>query len=201
MRLFLIAAAAMAVFWGASLFSSAAMAQNQEPLKLVKKTEQKIKVILEKPTEKGTKKHEAKKQALRKVINQMFDFEELAKKSLGSHYDGMSAADQKEFVSLLQKLIEKNYLMKISDRTEYKLIYTDYSVEDQTAAVVVKVKSGTYELSFSFSLYKTRGSWYVFDMIIDDVSLIENYSGEFNSIIVKDGVQALLAKMRKKLKE
>ncbi len=181
---------------------SVATGEDKSALILMKKTERKIRRILAVKTKKGTKKHRAKKLALKRVINRLFDFKELARQSLDEHWNEISESERKEFVDLLQKLIEKNYLMRISEHTKYRAKFTHYECDGKTARVTVKVKSGKYEFEFQFVLYKTsKGKWAIFDMVIDDVSLIENYRSQFNKIIKKSGFKKLLTKMRKKLDE
>ena len=174
--------------------------QNSEALLQIKRIELKIRKILGKVTKPGTPRHEAKKKVLKQVINQMFDFQELGKRSLSIHWDGLKPAQRKEFTGLLQSLIEKNYLMRISDRSTYEAKFVKYQCTGSEAEALVMVKSGTYEFDFTFRLFAgTQNKWLVYDMVIDDVSLIENYQSQFNSIIKKKGFPVLLEKMREKL--
>ena len=175
---------------------------SKKPLIMLKKTERTVRRMLAKPTKANTKRHEAKKQALKNVINKLFDFDELGRRSLGDHWKERTPKEQKEFTELLRALIEKNYLMRISEQTSYRAKFVGFENEGENARVSVKVKSGNYELNFTFAMYTaTDGGWYIYDMIIDDVSLIENYQTEFNKIIKKKGFNELLKKMRDKLGE
>jgi len=192
-------------------FGSTAMAKDsgkkvskasKKPLIMLKKTEKRVRRMLAKPTKANTKRHEAKKQALKKVINKLFDFEELGRHSLGDHWKDRTPKEQKEFIGLLRALIEKNYLMRTSEQTRYKAKFVGFENDGENARVTVKVKSGNYELNFTFAMYAhPKGGWFIYDMIIDDVSLIENYQTEFNKIIKKKGFNELLGKMREKLDE
>ena len=182
--------------------SAKAPGKSNKPLIMLKKTEKTVRKMLAKPTKANTKRHEAKKQALKNVINKLFDFDELGKRSLGDHWKERTEPEKKEFTELLRALIEKNYLMRISEQTSYKAKFVGFENEGENARVSVKVKSGNYELNFTFAMYTaTDGGWYIYDMIIDDVSLIENYQTEFNKIIKKKGFNELLNKMREKLDE
>lgn len=187
--------AALVVLLAASAFAS-------EPVTpMLKAKEKVVRDILATPTQPGTAAHTNKENRLQQTINTLFDFEELGMRALELHWDGLTPAQRTEFIGLLQSLIEKNYLLKISKSTTYMIAWGREVKEDEWTVVGIKIKSGKYEATIHFRLIAKGGKMVVFDMLIDDVSLMENYRSQFNRIIRRDGFDKLLERMRSRLKE
>jgi len=169
--------------------------------KEIKAKEKVVRKILKQPAKAGSKKQAAKEADLKDTINKLFDFEELGMRALEMHWDDLSKEKQQEFVSLLQQLIEKNYLLKTAKTTKYKLKWGTIVPEDEYFVLGFKIKSGKYKATIQFRILEKNSTPVVFDMLIDDVSLMENYRSQFNRIIKKDGFEKLLEKMRNRLNE
>lgn len=182
-------------------FTGQSFASVDSIAKELKAKEKIVRKILRKSSKVGTKEHLAKEKELKTTINDLFDFEELGKRALELHWDGLSKEKQTEFVSLLQQLIEKNYLLKTTKTTSYKLKWGKVIPEDEYFVAGFKIKSGKYKATIHFRLLEKKNVPVVFDMLIDDVSLMENYRSQFNRIIKKEGFEKLLEKMRNRLNE
>lgn len=169
------------------------------PLELMQSKEGQVKTLLAKPTVKGTPEHDRKESDLRAVINELFDFEELGKRALELHWDDLSDAQRVDFVSTLKALIEKNYLLRITKATTYTIQWFGAVPGEDYTTVRFKIASGKYKAAIQFRVIEKGGKWVIFDMLIDDVSLMENYRSQFNRIIRNESFDALMGKMRKKL--
>jgi phospholipid transport system substrate-binding protein len=167
----------------------------------LKRLEVAVSRILAIPTQMGTARHARKQMALKKVINRAFDFKMLGRLSLGKHWEGQPRPKLDRFVDLLHRLIEKNYLLQIASQTSYEIFWTRFEVKDNIAEVEVKIKSGQYRIDLTWSMHKEEEEWFVYDMVIDDVSLINNYRSQFNRIISRKGFDELLEKMENKLND
>jgi len=176
-------------------------AQASPAMDLMQRKEKVVQKILAKPTEKGTPGHEKKEAELRSNINELFDFEELGKRSLDHHWLSINDAQRKEFIGTLQALIEKNYLLQITKSTTYQLKWFGEMKEGESTTVRFKIKSGKYKAAIQLRTIEKAGKPVVYDMLIDDVSLMENYRSQFNRIIKKNGFDELLKKMKKKLND
>ena len=184
-----------------SLIFSAGTAYASAALDLLKSQENVVRKILVKPTQRKTPEHTAKENELRKTINQLFDFQELGKRALVDHWATLSSTQQGEFIDLLQRLIERNYLLKITKANTFTLLWFPELTGSDFLTERFKIKSNKYKSSIQLKMMQKAGKWVVFDMVIDDVSLLENYKSQFNKIINEKGFDRLLKKMRKKLKE
>ncbi len=177
--------------------SSAAWADPAEDL--VKAKEKQVRAALKQNTKEGTPAHEAKREKIRGIINTFFDFEELGKRSLSVHWNERTDEERKQFLTKLQRLIENSYLDRIVGHADYQVRFMGARDMTDHKIVRMKIKSGKQVARVEFKLLEKEARWVVFDMMIDDVSLLENYRTQFSKIIRKKGFAEVLVKMDKKL--
>ena len=184
-----------------SLVLAAATAWASPAGDLCQKKEKVIRGIVATQTTPGTPAHQKKEDQLRVTINEMFDFEELGTRSLAFYWDTLTDTQKRDFLDTLKALIEKNYLLKITKTASYQVKWYADLKEEEWMTVRFKVKSGKYMAAIQFRMIEKNGRWVVFDMLIDDVSLLENYRSQFNKIIRNEGFDKMLDKMKRKLQE
>ena len=140
--------------------------------------------------------------AVRKIANEIFDFGETARRSLGRHWQARTAAEQTEFVELFSDLLERSYLSKIELYGGEKIQYTGDKIEGDQASVMSKLLTKTNtEVPIEYRMLKKGERWLVYDVIIEGVSLVSNYRTQFNKIIQTSSYQELLKKMKSKQEE
>jgi phospholipid transport system substrate-binding protein len=185
--------------------SNHAQAYAEGPVQMLKRTHKTINRLLKEKATPGSALEKKNKEKMKKTINAFLDFSELAKLSLGKHWDARSEKERDEFVEILKDLIERNYIKQLKNNLGYKLEYKNEKVIGDSAlvATVVRVeKDGrTTEVSIDYQMRKTSKGWMVYDVITDEVSIVKNYRSQFNRIIRKDSYQALVKKMQQKLHE
>jgi phospholipid transport system substrate-binding protein len=143
-----------------------------------------------------------RRQALRKSISSIFDYQEMAQRSLATHWKARTPAERQEFVGLFQTLLENSYAGKIEGYRNEKIVYLKETVDGQHAEVKSKVivpKGDEYSLDYR--LAQKGGKWMVYDVVIEGVSLVSNYRGQFNRLINNEGYPALVKKLRTKSEE
>lgn len=126
----------------------------------------------------------------------------MAQRSLATHWRERSTAERKEFVSLFQTLLENSYAGKIESYKNEQILYLKEMVDGQHAEVKSKVvvpKGDEYTLDYR--LIQKGGKWMIYDVVIEGVSLVSNYRGQFNRIINKQGYPELVKKLRTKSEE
>jgi phospholipid transport system substrate-binding protein len=148
---------------------------------------------------------DAKNTALRKIVDSFLDFDELARRALIKHWDGLTPKQRTEFVKTLRALVERNYLDQMYGQPNYDLKLENES-KSGTDATVTGVLHATargkkVDMALEYKLVYKNNAWLVYDVITDDLSLLENYRAEFNKIIAKESFDALLAKMKKRLED
>jgi phospholipid transport system substrate-binding protein len=165
----------------------------------VRQTVEKLLAVLNDPQLKGERQTNARREKLRQVIYQRFDFTEMAKRSLGSHWRRLTAEQQKEFVKLFTRLLEDAYLDKIESYNGEKVRYLKEREDENYAEVDTKIVSGKgQEFLVNYRLHNVNGDWKVYDVIIEDISLVNNYRSQFNRVLAKSSFQELLERMKEK---
>ncbi|HZV83004.1 MAG TPA: ABC transporter substrate-binding protein [Geobacteraceae bacterium] len=148
-------------------------------------------------------KNEGKRRAaLDKTISTIFDYNEMAKLSLGVHWRDRSAAERQEFVKLFKTLLENSYADKIESYNNEKISYLKESVEGDSAEVKSKIVTAKREeFTIDYRLKKDGAKWMVCDVVIEGVSLVANYRSQFNRIVRGQGYAALVKKLKDKSAE
>jgi len=154
-------------------------------------------------SDKELKKNDAKRrQLLKKSISAIFDYNEMAKRSLGKHWNQRSAAEKKQFSDLFASLLENSYAGKIESYNNEKIIYLKESQDGDYAELKSKVVTAKRdEYSLDYRMLNQHGTWMVYDVVIEGVSLVSNYRSQFNKIIMSDGYSALVKKLQTKSNE
>lgn len=149
-------------------------------------------------------------QIKKEALNGTFDLRELCRLALDKHWGGRSSEEQNSFVNLMSQLLEKKAIFsKEQSQTQGKKFTIRYASESfldpsKTRAKVqtkIEIPKEASTVSIDYKLVKSKGEWKIFDIIVDDASLVENYKYQFNSIITKHGYSELISRMRKKLSE
>jgi len=157
---------------------------------------------LDNPALKGESKVGERRTAVRKIANDIFDFGEIARRSLGRHWQGRTDKEREEFISLFGDLLERSYISKIELYGGEKILYTNERMDAEVAVVSTKIitKNGT-EVPIDYRLLRRGDRWLVYDISIEGVSLVSNYRTQFNKIIQTTSYGELVKKMRAKQDE
>jgi len=153
--------------------------------------------------DKDMKKNDTKRrQALKKSISNIFDYAEMAKRSMGKHWNVRTPAEKKNFIDLFASLLENSYAGKIESYNNEKIIYIRDIVDGDYAEVKSKVVTANRdEFTLDYRLFKQNNKWMVYDVIIEGVSLVANYRSQFNKIINANGYDKLVDKLQSKNEE
>lgn len=143
---------------------------------------------------------EERRKLIRKVVDERFDWEEMARRSLARHWAQRTDDEKREFVSLFSDLLERTYLSKVEGYSGEKVLYEGDAVDGNYGVVKVKiVTSANTEISVEYRVMRKKDSWFVYDISIEGVSLVNNYRTQFNSIILKSSYQNLVKRLKDKL--
>ena len=143
-----------------------------------------------------------KRAAVRKVADDIFDFGETAKRSLGRHWADRTQAERDEFVKLFGDLLERSYISKIEVYGGEKIQYMSDKIEGDQASVMSKLLTKTNtEVPIEYRMLKKGERWLVYDVIIEGVSLVSNYRTQFNKIIQTSSYAELVKKMKSRQDE
>jgi phospholipid transport system substrate-binding protein len=148
---------------------------------------------------------QARNVEIKKIVGSFLDFEELARRALIRHWDGLNAKQRTDFVRTLRDLVERNYVRQLYGQPDYELKLDKEELAGGEAKVQgslrASAKGKNVTMSLEYKLVKKQNKWVVFDVVTDELSLLENYRAEFNKVIAKDSFEVLLSRMKKKLNE
>jgi len=165
----------------------------------VRETVDTLLTILKDPQLKGESKRNERREKLKQVISQRFDFPEMAKRALGPEWRRRSPEEQKEFVKLFTALLEQAYLDKIESYNGEKVQYLREQEDNNSAEVATKIVDNKgREFSVNYRLHNVNGDWKVYDVVIEDISLVNNYRAQFNRVLAKGSFEELLKRMKEK---
>jgi phospholipid transport system substrate-binding protein len=157
---------------------------------------------LDDPALKGDARVGDRRVAVRKIANEIFDFSEIAKRSMARHWQPLSEAQRTEFVGLFADLLERSYISKIETYGGEKIQYTAERADGDFATVSTRIvtKNGT-EVPVDYRMIKRADRWLVYDVSIEGVSLVSSYRTQFNKIIQTTSYNGLVSKLRNKQDE
>jgi phospholipid transport system substrate-binding protein len=165
----------------------------------LKQTVDQVLAILNDPTLKGTTKAQERRQQLKEIISSRFDFSEMARRSLGPHWQKRSPEERKEFVQLFTGLLEDAYLDNIESYNGEKVRFVNEREDEDFAEVNTKIINNKgKEIAVDYRLRNVRGDWKVFDVVIEDISLVNNYRAQFNRVLARSSYAELIEIMKQK---
>jgi phospholipid transport system substrate-binding protein len=131
------------------------------------------------------------------LVFSRFDFSEMTKRSLGSHWESLGSAEQREFVDAFTERVLRAYGRSLRASGDEKVQYARELRDGDLATVQTKVISGSGdELPIDYQLHDVGGQWKVYDVVIDQVSIVSNYRAQFDRILAKSSVKELLQRIK-----
>ena len=188
-------AAGFFVLWATAAAAAVASAPGDQ----IQTTIDKVLEVLKDSSSRKDSNRANRAERLRAIIEPQFDFAEMAKRSLGAQWQRRTAEEQREFVHLFRELIENSYIDSIDSYDGEKVIVTSQKQEQNFAEVNTKIvtKKGE-EFVVNYKLMKGNDGWKVYDVVIENISLVNNYRSQFNRVISQSSYDELLRKMRQK---
>jgi phospholipid transport system substrate-binding protein len=177
----------------------AASARAGAPAEQIQGAIEKVVAILKDPNLKSEAKKKARLEQLRREIYPKFDLAEMAKRSLGSHWQKRSAEEQRRFVKLFTEIIENAYMENLAAYNGEKVTITGEKQDREYAEVQSKIatKEGR-EYAVDYKLHQAGGDWKVYDVVIENISLVNNYRSQFNRVIAQSSFEELVRRMQNK---
>ncbi len=156
--------------------------------------------VLRDPSLKSESARKIKKNKIRAIAQKMFDFTELSKRTLAQNWGKFSPEQQKEFIDLYTSLLEDTYADKIMAYTDEKIVFTnEVTLTEKTVEVRSTVLRKTSEVPINYRVILKDDGWRVYDVVIEGVSLINNYRTQFREILTNKPPATLLESIRKKV--
>jgi len=147
------------------------------------------------------KDQKGRREALRKAIDERFDYRQMVIRSLAKNWNSRSDQERQEFISLFKSLLENSYASKLEAYRDEKINYVGEVVKGEYALVKTEVVRQSSTVGVDYKLIQTDGDWQVYDFVIEGVSMIRNYRSQFTKIIRNDSYEILVEKLTAKIAE
>ena len=150
-------------------------------------------------TESTARQASDRRAEIRRLARELFDFEEVTRRTLSRHWAARSADERAEFVALFTDLLERSYVTRVEAYAGENIAYFGEAVDASYATVRSKIVTDRRsEIALDYRLHLRDGRWRVYDLQIDGVSFVSTYRSQFDRIIQAESYAALLERMRKK---
>ncbi|MBI2455690.1 MAG: ABC transporter substrate-binding protein [candidate division NC10 bacterium] len=139
---------------------------------------------------------------VRKIANEIFDVAETARRALARHWQGRTPAEREEFIQLFADLLERTYIARIDQYGGERIQYVSERVDGDVATVRARVvtKKGS-EVPVESRMLRRGDRWYIYDVLIENVSLIANYRAQFDKIVRTSSFEELVRRLKIKRDE
>jgi phospholipid transport system substrate-binding protein len=153
--------------------------------------------ILRDPELAGDKNATQRRAAVLTAANSIFDFGEMAKRSLGQHWAARTPVERTQFVALFTDLIQHSYIAKVDQHGGAKMIFKGETLDGDLAAVrtAIPLSNGS-EMPLEYKMHNADARWQVYDLSLDGISLVSNYRAQFNKIIRIDSFETLVTQLK-----
>jgi phospholipid transport system substrate-binding protein len=196
-----------ACLWAACLLSaltvaSVAAGAATGPTEQLKGSIDQVLQILDDPAFKPEARLAERRKVIRRIADEIFDFEDMAQRALGQHWRPLTADQRKEFVPLFADLLDRAYMSTIERYNGEPIQYTSERVEGDLAVVSTKIlaKPDT-EIQVVYRMLRHDDRWLVYDVNAEGVSLVANYRTQFNNVIRTSSYEELLKRVRRRIEE
>jgi phospholipid transport system substrate-binding protein len=169
------------------------------PTDQIKSTVDKAVMVLKDPRLKPTAKLKERRDQLRQILFSRFDFTEMAKRALGSNWRRRTPQEQEEFIRLFTDVLERAYADIIESYSDEKIVYVYERVDGTFADVASKIlTSRGEEYSINYKVHLISNEWKVYDVVAENISLVNNYRSQFNRVISNASYEELVRRLRDK---
>lgn len=183
----------------AAVFLAPAPARAGVPTDQIKATVDKAQLVLRDPRLKPPTKQSERREQLKQVLFSRFNFTEMAKRSLGANWPRRTPQEQEEFVRLFTEVLERAYADIIEAYIDEKIVYLTEKIDGGYADVNSKIVTNKgEEYSINYRAQLVGSEWKVYDVVAENISLVNNYRSQFNRVIAKSSYEELIRRLKDK---
>ncbi|MEA3548935.1 MAG: ABC transporter substrate-binding protein [Thermodesulfobacteriota bacterium] len=165
----------------------------------MKSTVDDIMAILNDENLKESKAWPEKKTLIRTVVDHRFDFEEMSKRSLAKTWRKRTDEEKEYFVSLFSKLLQNTYINRVESYSDEVVIFQKQAIKGKKAVVYTIISATSMEIPVIYKLMQQGDDWFVYDVIIEGVSLVRNYRSQFSKIVSREKYAGLIKRVEEKV--
>jgi phospholipid transport system substrate-binding protein len=172
------------------------------PMETLRKDVTGVLEVLKDPVKKKAFANEIKSDKISPIYEAMFDDVELSKRALARNWNNLTIPQRQEFVKLFRQVLEKAYGDKIISYNNEKVLFDrETMLSDSIAEIKTRVVTSSKEIPVNYMMIQKKGVWKVYDVVVENISLVQNYRTQFNDILAKNTTEQLHETLRKKVRE
>jgi phospholipid transport system substrate-binding protein len=158
--------------------------------------------ILSDPELEGDAKLNQRRVAIATAAKEMFDFGEMAKRSLGQYWAQRTLAERGEFVRLFTEVIQHSYISKVDQWLAGKTIVQGEAVDGESVVVRTTLRLSTGRMvPLDYRMHSIDDHWQVYDLNVDGIGVVASYRAQFNKIIRTSSYEALISRLKSRENE
>jgi phospholipid transport system substrate-binding protein len=170
------------------------------PLETVQAQINRVIEVLRDPALKAETSKEAKKERIWDLVNDIFDYKELSRRTLGRSWKKLTPEQQKEFTELFSLLLGSVYMDRVLAYEDEKVVFNkENMLSDTKAEVQSEIVTQTGTIPINYRMLLKDDQWKVYDVTVEGVSLVKNYRSQFRKILTNKPPEELLEILRKKV--
>jgi phospholipid transport system substrate-binding protein len=170
----------------------------EQPMDRIKSAIEQVSEMLQDVNAKSGANRAEAVQMIREIILPSFDFAEMARRSMGDRWKNLDGR-QNEFVGAFTAFVENSYMNTLASYRGEKILFLRERVNQNLAQVDTQIVAGKGEpLSVNYRLHLVQGDWKVYDVVVDNISIVSNFHSQFNRILATASFDELLKKLREK---
>jgi len=133
------------------------------------------------------------------VIREGFDFRSMSQSVLATNWRKATPEEQERFTEFFSQYIEETYRTKIEGYTDEEVLYAKETIRGDRAVVETFIVTSSIEIPVNYKLRNNDGEWYVYDVVIEGISLVSNYRSTFAAIVKNEGMDGLLSDIQRRI--
>jgi phospholipid transport system substrate-binding protein len=185
--------------WFAAMVVGASHATAGPPTDQIKATVDKALVVLKDPRLKAPTKTKERRDQLKQILFARFDFNEMAKRALGAEWRRRTPKEQEDFVYLFTELLERSYTETIEAYTNETITYVGEQIDGTYADVNSKLFTAKgEEVPINYKVQLGGGEWHVYDVVIANISMVNNFRSQFTRVIANSSYEELIRRLKSK---
>lgn len=144
---------------------------------------------------------QTRKNKIHDLLHERFYFRAMSQRTLATNWRKASAEEKASFVKLFSKLLENTYMGKIEAYTDERIEYVNEKIKGKKAIVDTQIITKNTNIPISYKTILKDNEWLIYDVVVEEVSLISNYRSSYKAIVKKEGISGLLSRMEQKIKD
>jgi phospholipid transport system substrate-binding protein len=145
---------------------------------------------------------ERRRLEVQRIADRLFDFQEMARRTLGLHWRERTPQEQGEFVAVFRQLLGRAYIGRLENYAGEQVVYVSEQIDGDFATVRSRIVTGRgTEVPVDYRLHQVGTRWVVYDVAVSGVSFVANYRGQFDKIIRTSSYQALVRELKSRQAE